>query len=344
MLLDEIKRMGAFDVNACFSCGVCTATCPLSESGDEFPRKLIRYAMVGLEKELLGSPQLWECYYCGECTKSCPRQADPGGFMMAARRYAITKYSLGKIGRVFYDKIIGPIAYVLLSALSLIGIFLISGDPSRSQIFSVPEVDIHVAGLILGAFVLIVALTNLVIMYRYMSGTRSFSRDLRVWVRSLIKVIAKEVLAQERFSNCSDRIRRYAHISLVWGFISLMVATSIDYITGSRPLAGMIFGYVGGVMIIFGSGFFIYQRLKKKEPYSLYSDFVDWAFIILIFLAGCTGFALDFLTGTAAITMMYIHLTVVFDLIVTAPFTKFAHAIYRTFALWLKEVQIKRAS
>ncbi len=341
MLIDEIKKMGAFDVNACFSCGVCTATCPLSENGDEFPRKVIRYAMVGLENELLGSPQLWECYYCGECTKSCPRQADPGGFMMAARKYAITKYSLGKIGKAFYNKITAPIIYAILSAFSLIGIFLISGDPTASMIFTVPEDYIHLAGLVLGAFVLIIALTNILIMYRYISGKRRFSKSVRVWIASLVGVIVKEVIAQKRFSKCSDRVRRYAHISLVWGFILLMIATSIDYITGSRPLEGMLFGFTGGAMIIFGSGFFIYQRLKRKELYSLHSDFIDWAFIILIFLAGCTGFALDFLTGMAAVAMMYAHLTIVFDLIVTAPFTKFAHAIYRTLALWLKEVQIK---
>jgi len=87
--------------------------------------------------------------------------------------------------------------------------------------------------------------------------------------------------------------------------------------------------------------FFIYQRLKGREPYSQFSDFADWAFIVFIFLAGCTGFLLDFLTGQYAAVIMYIHLTLVFNLIVTAPFTKFAHAIYRTFALWLKEVQIK---
>lgn len=341
MLLDEIKKMGAFDVNACFSCGVCTATCPLSENGDEFPRKIIRYAMVGLENELLGSPQLWECYYCGECTKSCPRQADPGGFMMAARKYAITKYSLGKIGKVFYNKITASILYAMLSAFSLIGIFLISGDPTTNMIFGVPEGDIHLAGLILGAFVFIVALANILIMYRYISSTKRFSKNISVWLTSLISVIVKEVIAQERFSKCSDRMRKYAHISLVWGFILLMIATSIDYITGSRPLEGILFGFTGGAMIIFGSGFFIYERLKRKEPYSTHSDFVDWAFIVLIFLAGCSGFALDFLTGMTAVAMMYVHLTVIFDLIITAPFTKFAHAIYRTLALWLKRVQIE---
>ncbi|GAF99748.1 unnamed protein product, partial [marine sediment metagenome] len=37
-----IKKFGAFDVSACFSCGQCTVTCPLSVSGNEFPRKMIR--------------------------------------------------------------------------------------------------------------------------------------------------------------------------------------------------------------------------------------------------------------------------------------------------------------
>ncbi len=341
MLLDEIKKMGAFDVNACFSCGVCTATCPLSENGDEFPRKMIRYAMVGLEKELLGSPQLWECYYCGECTKSCPREADPGGFMMAARRYAITRYSIGKIGKVFYNKTVAPLIYVFLSVFSLIGILLISRDPAGAVIFMIPEVYIHLAGLVLGAFVIVIAIANATVMYRYTTGKRRLTKNIKVWINSLIKIIINEVMIQERYSKCSDRLRRYAHLFVVWGFILLMIATTIDYITGTRPLPGILLGFTGGIMIILGSGFFIYQRLKGREPYSHYSDFADWAFIILIFLAGCTGFLLDFLTGQYAAVIMYIHLTIVFDLIVTAPFTKFAHAIYRTFALWLKEVQIK---
>lgn len=26
-LMDELRELGAFDVSACYSCGVCTATC-----------------------------------------------------------------------------------------------------------------------------------------------------------------------------------------------------------------------------------------------------------------------------------------------------------------------------
>ena len=92
-LFTEIKKLGAFDVTACMNCGVCTASCPLSVSGNEFPRKLIRYAILGLKDKVLSRPEPWLCYYCGDCSQTCPSQADPGRFMMAVRRYAIIEYS-----------------------------------------------------------------------------------------------------------------------------------------------------------------------------------------------------------------------------------------------------------
>ena len=30
-VLQDMKRYGAFDIDACFNCGNCTAVCPLSE-------------------------------------------------------------------------------------------------------------------------------------------------------------------------------------------------------------------------------------------------------------------------------------------------------------------------
>ena len=84
-LLPEIQRYGAFDVSACFNCGNCTAVCPLTDDDATFPRRIIRYAQVGMKAELLASKELWTCYYCGECSETCPRQAEPGEFMAAAR-------------------------------------------------------------------------------------------------------------------------------------------------------------------------------------------------------------------------------------------------------------------
>ena len=76
-LLPTLKQYGAFDIGACFNCGNCTAVCPLSEGDATFPRKIIRYAQVGMRESLLSSKELWTCYACGECSETCPRQAEP---------------------------------------------------------------------------------------------------------------------------------------------------------------------------------------------------------------------------------------------------------------------------
>ncbi len=346
-LLSKIKRLGAFDVNACFSCGVCTAICPLSEEGGEFPRRIIRYAMLGLEDKLLGSPELWSCYYCGECTRSCPRQADPGGFMMAARRYAITRYSWGRIASVFYSKVWSPIVLTLLSIFMIGGILALHGPLSTGSVnlFKfMPKTYIHEAGIGLGLFILFSAIANLAIMYRYLSrgARRSGKASLKAWIKEFFNILIKEVLWESRYLKCSNKFRFYSHMSIFWGFVLLFIATGIDYITGSRQLSATVLGFIGGALIIFGSGYFIFKRLEGKEEYATYSDFIDWAFLWLIFLSGITGFLLDLFVSLDKPMAAYItfsaHLVVVFDLIVTAPFTKFAHAGYRPFALWIQKV------
>jgi ferredoxin len=54
--LTEIKKYGAVNVEKCFNCGTCTATCPLSTDSETFPRRLIRYAQLGLKEKL--SPKI----------------------------------------------------------------------------------------------------------------------------------------------------------------------------------------------------------------------------------------------------------------------------------------------
>ena len=49
--LTEMKKYGAVNVEKCFNCGNCTAICPLSTSSETFPRRLIRYAQLGLKEQ-----------------------------------------------------------------------------------------------------------------------------------------------------------------------------------------------------------------------------------------------------------------------------------------------------
>jgi heterodisulfide reductase subunit C len=355
-LLGEIKKAGAFDIGACFNCGNCTAICPLSKEGEEFPRKMIRYATVGLEDKLLSSAELWSCDYCGECTKTCPRDADPGAFMMAARRYAIQKYSWGKISNAIYSR---TMFYGVLAALSLFiasMILTFHGQISLSsvQLFSfIPMDTVDTAGLIMGAFVGISAIANLMIMNRYLSiHAKDSSRPISIRrtyskLAALGKVIVDEVAIQKSLHTCTDRNKYWAHILLVWGFVGLLVATTLDYVIDAygMPLSMYLprgLGIVCGLALVYGSTYFIYKRLEGKEEYATYTHFTDWTFLLLLLVVGVTGFLLDMFVLADIPILAYatysLHLITVFDLLITAPFTKFAHALYRPLALWTEEL------
>ena len=96
-LMKELKHFGLKDASKCFHCGNCTAVCPLSEPDNPFPRRLVKYAQMGLKDKILQAPEPWLCYYCGDCSDRCPRGADPGETMMALRRYLTAQYDLHRV-------------------------------------------------------------------------------------------------------------------------------------------------------------------------------------------------------------------------------------------------------
>ena len=49
-LIRQLEAIGPFDAEACMNCGVCTAACPLGI--DLLPRRLFRYALLGLEDRI----------------------------------------------------------------------------------------------------------------------------------------------------------------------------------------------------------------------------------------------------------------------------------------------------
>jgi heterodisulfide reductase subunit C len=356
-LLSEIKKVGAFDISACFNCGNCTAICPLSKAGEEFPRKMIRYATVGLEDKLLSSAELWSCDYCGKCTKTCPRDADPGAFMMAARRYAIQKYSWGKISNAMYNSrtaFYGTLVALSLSLASIIFIFHGQISLGNVDLFSfIPMDTVDRAGMIMGAFVGMSALANLMIMKKYLSKyTEGPSSPINIKMAysklaALGKVIVDQVAIQKSFHTCTDHSRYWAHILIVWGFAGLLVATTLDYMIDAYGVALSMdlprgLGIISGVALVCGSAYFIYKRFEGKEDYATFTHFTDWTFLLLLLSVGFTGFLLDlfvlFDNPILAYATYSLHLIVVFDLLITAPFTKFAHAIYRPLALWTQEL------
>src|SRR5664280_913535 len=116
----ELKKYGAFDFNACYNCGNCTAVCSLSTEEDSFPREMVRFSVLGLEDDIRSSLKPWLCYYCGECSTYCPQEANPGELMMSLRRWLTTKYDWTKLSGLLYRSLPLTIIGFILAAIGVL--------------------------------------------------------------------------------------------------------------------------------------------------------------------------------------------------------------------------------
>ena len=86
---DVAAYPGGENIKLCFSCGTCTAGCPVAGIDDEFnPRKIIRQVLLGMRKEVLCSPVIWRCVQCYSCTAKCPQNVKFRDVMRALREMA----------------------------------------------------------------------------------------------------------------------------------------------------------------------------------------------------------------------------------------------------------------
>lgn len=366
-LVERVKKLGARNIGLCFNCGNCTAVCPLSSESSIFPRKLITYAQLGLEKKILESPDVWLCNYCGECSKTCPRQAEPAESMMAFRRLAISKYTPTPLSEKIYGSRSFAVLFMVLVALVPLG--LIAGFSGPVNLQSVrmftylPEVWIHNVGIALGVLVFGAMIFGLARMYAMISKGIPTQQEgggqNSGWFRELVPTIFKESLVQDRLSRCDsstvtwkDRLkgRWFTHMAIVWGFLGLLLSTMLRYIAfptngQTVPITDPIrlLGTVSGLFLVYGASSAIASRMRKADISTEHTYFTDWIFLVLLLLAGLTGFILEAADYAGEPMLVYsalvVHLVVVFELLAMAPFSKFAHAFYRPLAIWVSRVQ-----
>jgi len=354
--LNDIIRLGGTGIQRCYQCGTCTAICPLSEEYGIIPsRKVIKYVQLGLKERATSTIAPWLCFQCGDCTDKCPKEADPSEILMALRRYTIQRFSWGRIASVFYSKVGLTVAYIVLSAFLALLMYFFHGKLAldRVDIYSFISYDtIHWAGLIVGVFVALSAIANVIIMYlsfkRGLPATSTASASAGSWVKGILASFFIDTLTQIKLFRCGGGLRsataRYiAHLSLFWGFAGLFLTTAFGHFI--PDLLGIevpwiyprVSGIIFGLVLLYGTCYFIYKRLKGDEPFVKYSYFTDWAFLVLMLGTCVTGFITTLFLHLGMPMETYIayaiHLIFLFDLLVTAPFTKFMHAIYRPFAI-----------
>jgi ferredoxin len=363
-LLRKIKRHGAggtLDVSACFNCGNCTAVCPLAEDSSGFPRRMIRMAQVGMERELLASEDLWRCYACGECTRTCPRQAGPAEFMAAARSYAIARYDFTGLAGLANRSAAGSLAvFTLVSAF--FSLLLMSrgsfGLPRLPFFDFLPGEWIHSIGVVLFAVVGLSSLLGIISMAaRFWKQRRSegVALNLAALPGAVLSALL-DALLHQRFQQCDDEQARTAlqpwflrpwvvHAAVMGGFLAMLLATTLDFLL--KPIGSpvpawypmRILGAVGGLVCLYGLAIVLLRRAKGTETPYAKSSFSDWLFPVLVAVTVLTGLGTEVAVylpiGTVSHIIFFVHVVLAMDLVALLPLTKFAHVLYRSVALIL---------
>jgi len=372
-LLKDLDKFGAFDIQSCFNCGNCTAVCTLSEEDTAFPRRMIRYAQLGLSDHLISSKELWLCYYCGACSDTCPRQAEPGEFMASARRLAVSRFEPTGLARLLY---VSPwsvtIGLVLLTVVFSMFMLVFSpgvptGPVSTSKMLDfIPYELIHWSGIGILAFMGLASVITVINMVWSLANAPEpwvkEPSDPRPGVFPLKAAVisarntCREILFQSRYQDCnedeySDKAKPwflkhwFIHWSIMIGFFGLGAATGLDYMFKDPHLHVPLWypirllGTVSGLLLIYGSTVAIVNRLRQPDKYYARSHHSDWIFLGLLWLVGLTGFVLETViylpvTGVWAYVIFLLHVVLAMELLVLFVFTKFAHAVYRPLALW----------
>jgi quinone-modifying oxidoreductase subunit QmoC len=174
------------------------------------------------------------------------------------------------------------------------------------------------------------------------------------------------IFSHSQFGKClRHRQRRLAHLGVFYGFAALFLVSvwAVVALYIINPLSSHYFVYpfvlwnpwkilanLACIALILGCVKAIVDRKRSPEAAGVSTSF-DWVFVWLLLGVGVTGLLTEIFrfvadpgvygaehtvwTGLqyAAYSIYFVHLMLVFDLLVYLPYSKFAHVLYRTAAL-----------
>jgi hypothetical protein len=299
--------------------------------------------------------------------------------MASARRYAIASLDPTGISRRLYTSKLFNLVFLAGLSLLLAAILLSQGggmNLNRPAIFEfIPFQIVHDVGL---AVILVALLAMGFGVLRLMRlfpggrpgpGTQAETAQQQSLPRRLIAGIGKvtaELATEKRYRSCTEesqapwyRSRWFMHWAIMWGFIGLAAATTLDYVllllvdkVPGQPVPlwqpTRLLGTVTGVLVLFGTLRALTSRIRKPEKYSSHSLLSDWLFLWLLLLGTVTGFVVEIELylprGTVwGYVIFLVHVVLGMEIVLLFPFTKFAHAVFRPIALLMQELASRQS-
>lgn len=173
-----------------------------------------------------------------------------------------------------------------------------------------------------------------------------------LFVKDFLWPSLKEIVSHDRFRECTvnnDRVK--GHLPLMLAFIGLFIVTCYSLFT--QDVIGIfipsmhgpismwnpvkLLANVSSVALLVGIGILWMNRTKMEAAGKATNTFYDWFLIWMIAGVGVTGFTAQLLrlVGIPSLgyVVYYLHLVSVMMLFLYLPYTKFAHIVYRTFAM-----------
>ena len=335
----ELKKYGAFDFNACYNCGNCTAVCSLSTEDDSFPREMVRYSVLGLDEEIETSLKPWLCYYCGECSQTCPKTANPGELMMSLRRWLTSKYDWTGLSGLLYKSLsVSILAFITIAVLVII--FSINQQFSLEAIMHYGH---YFEMFAIGAVLAIILLPNLVHMWYLTIKKPGIRISGKAYWQGASELFV-HMFTQKKALECDDnKFRWLEHFILVIGYLSLLFTTVVLDWFSTTSLFVILLGYIESIIIFIVTFDFVLNRIQKKKELSVHSQPSDWFFVIWLMLMGLSAFVVRLFIDTNLLPengwMYLVHLTILAQwALIIVPFGKWTHFLYRSFAMYFDKL------
>lgn len=359
-LLADIRRYGKFDPTGCYQCGSCTLSCDLADTSVTFPRRSIRYALLGLKQPLVASLEPWVCHDCGDCSIICPRQSEPRLSMITLRRFLSAKYEWTGIG----SRLLQSQAWYLGSLISVAVFTLLLIVGYHLWYLAMPAHDF--ATMPLGLEHMFPLMTYYTLAVILLPLLLLLSRILHIWRLTMgadgqpripwstyaveAWVYAYESAAQPLMHKCKEHSRWLGHALLAVGTVMMLTikvfALRWFQTDNIYPIyhPQRLLGYLATAFILYGIGDILNCRLRGQKEICKETHFQDLVFPFLLMMTAVSGITAHifryFGFGMTCHFIYALHVVIATPmLVIEMSFGKWSHMVYRPLALYFLAVR-----